>query len=248
MECFDTHMHSEGKGITELKTMSENGIKKAISCAYYPVTPTSASTLVDMFRKLSTFEVSRGEKAGIEIIPAVGIHPRCICSGWEDALGWIEENARVIGEIGLETASDVEVDVLLTQLKLASKLDLPCVVHTPRKNKVEVTEKVLEVVNSSGIGEDLVVIDHATSETAGRILEEGYWCGLTIQPGKISVDEAVSIIEKYGFERFVLNSDTGFNDWEMLTVAETVKALLEKFDEKDVSKVAMDNGRRVFRV
>ncbi len=248
MECFDTHMHSEGKGITELRKMAENGIKKAVSCAYYPVTPSHSSTLVDMFRKLSTFEVERGEKAGIEIVPAVGVHPRCICNGWEDALGWVEENARVIGEIGLETASDVEVEVLFAQLKLASKLDLPCIVHTPRKNKVEVTEKILEVVKKSGIGESLVVIDHATHETAGRILEEGYWCGLTVQPGKISVDEAVSIVEKYGFEKFVLNSDTGFNDWEMLTVAETVKALEEKFDKNEVKKVAMENGRKLFRV
>jgi len=248
MECFDTHMHSEGKGITELKAMAENGIKRAVSCAYYPVTPSSPSTLVDMFRKLSTFEVERGEKAGMEIVPAVGVHPRCICGGWEDALGWVEENARVIGEIGLETASNVEVEVLSTQLKLASKLDLPCVVHTPRKNKVEVTEKVLEVVRSSGIGEDLVVIDHATSETASKILKEGYWCGLTVQPGKISVEEAISIIEEHGFERFVLNSDTGFNDWEMLTVAETVKALEEKFDSRDVRKVAFENGRKIFRV
>ncbi len=246
MECFDTHMHSEGKGITELKKMAESGIKLAVSCAYYPVTPTHSSTLVDMFRKLTSFEVERGRKAGIEIIPAVGVHPRCICSGWEKALEWIEENGKVVGEIGLETASDLEVEVLSAQLRLAKKLDLPCVVHTPRKNKVEVTEKVLEVVDKSGIGE-LAVIDHATSETAGKIIERGYWCGLTVQPGKISVEEAVSVIEKYGFERFVLNSDTGFNDWEMLTVVETVKALEERFDGKDVKKVAIENGLKIFK-
>jgi len=248
MECFDTHMHSEGKGITELKAMAEAGIKLVISCAYYPVTPSHSSTLVDMFRKLTDFEVERGKKAGLKLIPAVGIHPRCICEGWKKALNWIEENGKVIGEIGLETAGEVEVDVLLSQLELAKKLDVPCIVHTPKKNKLEVTEKVLEVVGRSGIGEELVVIDHATSETVEKIIKRGFWAGLTVQPGKLSVDEAVSIVEKYGFENFVLNSDTGFNDFEMLTVVETVKALEERFDRKDVKKVAMENGKKLFKL
>ncbi len=248
MECFDTHMHSEGKGITELKAMAEAGIKLAVSCAYYPVTPSHSSTLVDMFRKLTTFEVERGSKAGLRLIPAVGIHPRCICEDWQNALSWIEENGKVVGEIGLETASEVEVEVLSAQLELAKKLDLPCIVHTPKKNKLEVTEKVLEVVDRSGIGEELVVIDHATSGTVEKIIKRGFWAGLTVQPGKLSVEEAVSILENYGFESFVLNSDTGFNDFEMLTVAETVKALEEKFDSGDVKKVAVENGKKLFKL
>jgi predicted metal-dependent TIM-barrel fold hydrolase len=247
MECFDTHIHSEGKGITELKAMAEAGIKHVISCAYYPVVPSYSSTLIDMFRKLTSFEVERGKKAGLELIPAVGVHPRCICRGWEKALKWVEENAEVIGEIGLECASDVEVEVLSAHLGIAKKLDLPCIVHTPKNNKLKVTEKVLKIVDASGIVEELVVIDHATPKTVEEILKKGYYAGLTVQPGKISVEEVISIVEKHGFEKFVLNSDTGFNDFEALTVVETANALKEKFDEKDVKKVAIENGRKIFK-
>ncbi len=247
MECFDTHIHSEGKGITELSKMANSGIKIAVSCAYYPIKPTHYYTLIDMFRKISSFEVNRGKKAGIELIPAVGIHPRCICDEWDKALNWIEENGRVIGEIGLETGSKEEVEVLTKQLSLAKKLDLPCIVHTPRKNKKAVTEKIIDVLKKSGICEDLVVVDHINRENLEIVLKSGYWMGLTVQPGKLSEGEAVSIIEEFGFERFLLNSDTGFNDLECLTVAKTVKILLEKFDKKDVKKVAIENGMKIFR-
>ena len=78
MEVFDTHIHSEGRSIENLEEMAKNGIKKAITCAYYPIEPKFAETLIDLFRKLTTFEVEREKSVGIEIYPAIGIHPRCI--------------------------------------------------------------------------------------------------------------------------------------------------------------------------
>ncbi len=248
MECFDTHIHSEGKGITELKEMSDNSIKFAVSCAYYPIKPTNGYTLIDMFRKISSFEVERGSKVGIKIIPAVGVHPRCICDEWKKAVEWIEENGKIIGEIGLEIASDEEIKVLLEQLKLAKELELPCIVHTPRKNKKKITDKILDTLKKSGIDSELVVVDHVNLEIVEKVLNEGYWAGLTVQPGKLNVEDVLLIVEKFGFDRFVLNSDTGFNDLDCLTVAKSVKALEEKFSKFDVKKVAIENGKKIFKV
>ena len=248
MECFDTHMHSEGKGITELKAMAERGIKRAVSCSYYPIPPSASETLIDEFRKLETFEVERGERVGMKIYPAIGIHPRCIPPNYEKALRYVEENATIIGEIGLETASELEVEVLKAQLEIAKVRDVPCVIHTPKKNKLEVTEKILKILEDLNFPEDLAIIDHATEQTVPIVIDKGYWIGLTVQRGKITKEEVARIVERFGFERFLLNSDTGFNDEEMLTTAETVEFLLEKFDRRDVEKLAFKNAEKVFKV
>ena len=160
MELFDTHIHSEGRSVEDLKFMAENGIKKALTCAFYPIVPRYGETLIDLFRKLVEFEAYRGKKAGMEIYAAIGIHPRCIPQNWRNVLEFIE-------------------------------LSFP---------------------------EDLAVIDHASSETVEMIRKKGYYVGLTVQPGKLSVDEAVSILNKYGDERFIANSDTGFSESDMLAV------------------------------
>ncbi|WP_457549094.1 TatD family hydrolase [Archaeoglobus sp.] len=248
MECFDTHMHSEGKGITELRAMAKRGIKRVVSCSYYPIPPSSPETLIDEFRKLETFEVERGKRAGMSIYPAIGVHPRCIPPNYEKALRYVEENAKIIGEIGLETANDLEVEVLKAQLEIAKVRDVPCVIHTPKKNKLEVTEKILKLLEDLSFPEDLAVIDHATEKTVPVIMDKGYWIGLTVQKGKITSEEVARIVERHGFERFLLNSDTGFNDEEMFTTAETVEFLLEKFDKVDVEKIAFKNAEKVFRV
>jgi len=78
MEVFDIYIHSEGRSIDDLSKMAEKGIKRAITCAFYPMEPKFAETMIDLFRKLTTFEVERGKEAGMQIYPAIGIHPRCI--------------------------------------------------------------------------------------------------------------------------------------------------------------------------
>ncbi|AEA46129.1 TatD family hydrolase [Archaeoglobus veneficus] len=249
MDCFDTHTHSEGKGIHELRAMVEKGIKRVVSCAYYPVEPSGPSTLIDLFRKLTTFEMERGRKAGMVIYAAIGIHPRCIPPGYDKVLEYLEENpSTAFGEIGLETASSAEVEVLEKQLELAKKLDVPCIVHTPRKNKEVVTDKVLEVLQKVGMPEDLVVVDHANVKTAGKILKNGYWAGLTVQPGKLSKEEVKFIVDEYGSERFLLNSDTGFSDEELFAVSDTVEFLQQHFSRQDVEKLAFKNAEKFLRL
>ena len=193
---FDTHIHSEGEGTKELLAM-ENGIKRVVSYAFYPISPSAPETMIDMFRKLTTFEVSRAEK-GITLYPAIGVHPRCIPLGYHKVFSFMEENpSKAFGEIGLETASDQEV----------------------------------------------AVVDHTNERTAGKILKAGYWTGLTLQPGKLSREEVEKIVEKYGFERFLLNSDTGFSDDELFAVSK-IEYLLQKFDAREVEKLAFRNAEK----
>ncbi|MBE8540474.1 TatD family hydrolase [Geoglobus acetivorans] len=243
MTLIDTHIHSEGRSVEDLRHMAENGIKKAITCAFYPIRPGFPETLIDLARKLTEFEPERGRKAGMEIHSAIGIHPRCIPPDWQRVLDFIESYSGyvAIGEVGLEDGSDEEREVLKAQLQLAKKLDIPAIIHTPRKNKEAILEKTLEILDAVSFPEELALIDHNSVGTVRVVLEKGYWAGITVQPGKLSVGEAVMIIEEFGDDRLIANSDTGFSESDMLAVRKL-------HDACGNERVVRKNAERFFKI
>lgn len=243
MMLVDTHIHSEGRSVEDLKKMAEAGIMKAITCAFYPIVPVHYGTMIDLARKLTEFEPYRGKKAGMKIYSAIGIHPRSIPPKWEKVLDFIQgySGFKAIGEIGLEEANETEIEVFESQLRLAEQLDVPAIIHTPRNNKQIVFEKTLEILEKLSFPEELALIDHNSEETAKMAYEKGYWVGLTVQPGKLSVESAVKIIEELGDEKLIANSDTGFSESDMLAVRKL-------YDACKNEKVAGRNAERLFRI
>lgn len=251
MEVFDTHVHSEGRSVEDLSKMAERGIKMAITCAFYPIQPLFQETLIDLFRKLAIYEKRRGKRAGIEIYAAVGIHPRCIPPEYSKVIEFMETNDGWVafGEIGLETGDVKEVEIFKEQLKLAKKIDMRCIIHTPRKNKKEITAKILQILNELSFPEDLAIIDHVNMETAGEVLKAGYFAGLTVQPGKLTEKDVYEIVSRFGTEKAVLNSDIGFARSDMFATAKAVEYLLENdVARDDVEKIAYRNAREFFGV
>jgi len=245
---FDSHMHSEGLGFSELKKLAEAGIVEICSLAFYPVRPMYPGTMIDMFRKLTEFEVARCEAAGVKMYPAVGIHPRCIPPDYELVIEYLSEGEWVaFGEIGLEEGGDEEVVVLEAQLRLAEKLDVPCIIHTPRKNKRAITEKTLSLLRKLEFPSDLAVVDHVNFENLDLVLATDYWIGLTVQPGKLSAADAARIVEEHGTERFMLNSDAGYRDIYFTSVADAARELEARLG-KEARRVAYENAKKFLRV
>jgi len=245
---FDSHIHSEGLGFSELKTMSSAGIKKAITLAFYPVKPLYPQTFVDMFRKLMEFETKRCKEAGIDVYPAVGIHPRCIPPKYEFVVNYMDENDWfAFGEIGLETASREEVEVLKSQLRVAKQNDVPCIIHTPRSNKREITMKTLEILKELSFPGELTVIDHVNFDSLEVVLKADYWIGLTVQPGKLKPEDAARIVDTHGTERFMLNSDAGFSDSDYTAVAKAAR-LIEGRLGSEADKVVYRNAKKFLRI
>lgn len=247
MRCFDTHIHSEGRSAEDLAFMSKNGIKKAVTCAFYPIEPFYQETLIDLFRKLLSFEKERGNNAGMDLYAAIGVHPRCIPPSYDKVLEFMEQDAESIafGEIGLEDASEKEAEVFTKQLRLAKKLDKRCIIHTPRKSKIDVTEKTVEILERVGFPENRAIIDHISIETVGYVLRKGYYAGMTVEEGKLSVEEVIQIVEGYGFDKLVLNSDTGFSPSEKVMVVRAAQKLKDKFG-KEAEKVYWSNAMNFF--
>jgi|Deesub1362A_J573_1020465.scaffolds.fasta_scaffold00072_117 hypothetical protein len=249
-EIYDSHIHSEGRSQKELSEMSDSGIKTVNSCAFYPVKPRYPGTLIDLFRKLEEFETYRGEKAGLKVVPAFGIHPRCIPGNWQEVIDFLEESQpKIFGEIGLETAEEIEIEVLKVHLNLAKKLDIPCIIHTPRRNKNEITQKILDILDMLQFPEELAVIDHVGLETASEILSRGYHAGLTVEEGKLSERDVFEIITKFGPDKLMINSDTGFTSLDYLSTVRAITYLVENdVDAEIVKQLAFKNAKEFFRV
>ena len=121
--------------------------------------------------------------------PALGLHPEDVKDDWEEQLALIEEAVRAhrnelvaIGEIGLDyywdkTYKEAQQEVLRRQLRLASELNLPVILHNR-----EATEDILSIVREAQTADrPLTGVFHCfngSRETAVQILEMGFYLGI----------------------------------------------------------------------
>jgi predicted metal-dependent TIM-barrel fold hydrolase len=250
---IDSHIHGDSRSYEDYKAMSISGIDIAITCAYYPYEIKEAVVLKSHFKRILEFETKRAKNAGLDLKVALGLHPANIFPKREDIFRKIEklidENKIIaIGEIGLDSGSLEEIEVFKKQLEIADEHNTKVIVHTPRKNKLEVLKKIKTIVLEK-IDPQLVVIDHINSKVVNEVIDEEFTLGLTVQPEKMEVEEAITILTDYGFNRFMLNSDLSYMPSDILSVPKTVHKLkLEGFSPNKIEKVSKLNAKKFFNI
>lgn len=198
-------------------------------------------------------DTKRAAKNGVKLYSAIGVHPRSISSDYEIVLLKLPElldnkNVVAIGEIGLETGSKKEKEVFIKQLKLAQELDIKVIVHTPRTNKKEITEITATIIEDT-IDTSLVLLDHVDKSIIRRVLDFNGILGLTVQPQKMTSDEAVKMMDEYGYDKFVLDSDMSSSPSDPLSVPKTVHKLrLSGVEPIDIKKVSYSNAAEFYKI
>ena len=119
-----------------------------------------------------------------------------------------------IGEIGLEKGTENEKEILLAQLDMAEEVvsrGKIFGIHTPRENKESLTKETLTLLKPYFTFREKIVIDHCNINTIQRVLESGFWAGVTISPIKTSFQDLKKIIHSHteSLERIMLNTDSG---------------------------------------
>ena len=119
-----------------------------------------------------------------------------------------------MGEIGLETGTDVECDAFRAQLSLYKQIYIEgkkIGVHTPRRRKASITKMTLDILNEYPGIHDITVIDHTSAQTLPWVLSAGFHAGITISPVKTSIPELTDILADYPHQthRIMVNSDSG---------------------------------------
>lgn len=249
MRIIDSHTHTYLRGPEDLELMSIAGVEGAVVCSYLPVQPTGASTLNDLFSWLVNVECPRLSGLKIDSRIAVGIHPRsiptCELNLVYDRLVAIFDNeaAPAMGEIGLETGSKEEVDVFVQQLRIAKEFSCPVIIHTPRREKNAIFERILAILNEEEMNGHKMILDHLTPDLVPKAREFGALAGLTVQPGKLSPKDVEELVSKTGPEGIVLNSDIGDAPSDPLALPRTVNCLTRTLSARDVELMVYSNIR-----
>ena len=184
---------------------------------------------------------------------ALGIHPTNTIKDpepiYENLYKWIENDRIVaIGEIGLEDLTDDEISIFKRQLDIADETKSKVIIHTPRKNKKEVLKEILEILPQH-LDEKQAVIDHINPDVVADAISSDCMLGLTVQPQKMEKEDAIAILDEYGFDRFLLNSDISNKPSDPLSVPKTVRELKRlSYNTKNIEKIASKNAEHFFKI
>ncbi|MCL4344571.1 MAG: TatD family hydrolase [Nitrososphaerota archaeon] len=254
MQWIDSHSHHYLTSLSTLEELHRGGLSGAVEASWIPVRPSSSSTLIDLYSWVVNQEKVRLSKIGVKPVAAIGIHPRCIpTSEVEQSLNnvemWLQmDDVKALGEVGLESGDDTEVYVLERQLRLAMAADKPVIMHTPRIDKKNVLKKILSTVETVSFPQEMLVIDHLNSEVYDMVRGLKTYFGLSVQPGKLSVDEAFELVQKLDFERVLINSDSSTEpsqpDWPALVLNKLERSELNEIPRK----IAVENPQKFYRI
>ena len=250
---IDTHMHADSRSSEDFEKMYLAGIKTAITCSYYPYKIDNESILLNHLNRILEYDTKRAGEYGLDLKVALGIHPSNTIENpqtiYDSLYQWIENSQIVaIGEIGLEDLTDAEIATFKRQLDIADETKSKVIIHTPRKNKKEVLAEILKILPNH-LDEKQAVIDHINPEVVGDAIKSDCMLGLTVQPQKMDKEDAIAILDEYGFDRFLLNSDISNKPSDPLSVPKTVRELeKQNYAKKDIEKISHKNAQNFFNL
>ncbi|HEV8245355.1 MAG TPA: TatD family hydrolase, partial [Polyangiaceae bacterium] len=220
----------------DYQAMAAAGIAAIVEPAFWVGQPRNhVGTFEDYFLSLLGWERFRASQFGIRHFCTMGLNPKeannlNVAEGVLALLGlYVEKDGVVaVGEIGYDDVTPAEERYFAAQIELAKDAGLPILIHTPHRDKKRGTERTLSLVKESGFPPELTLVDHNTEETLPSVLDSGCWAGHSIYP-KTKMDEArmVTIVQRYGAERILINSAADWGVSDPLKVPKTARAMRE---------------------
>ena len=246
-------MHADARSGEDFEQMYLAGIDCAITCSYYPYKIPEDIVLLNHLNRILELDTKRASEHGLDLKVALGIHPTNSNVNpekiFEKLYEWIETKQIIaIGEIGLEDLTDNEINIFKQQLDIADETNSKVIIHTPRKNKSEVLKVILDIIPEH-INENQAVIDHINPKVIEEAINSDCMLGLTVQPQKMDKFEAISILDEYGFDKFLLNSDISNKASDPLSVPKTVRELTKQgYGKGEIEKVSHKNAQKFFNL
>ncbi|NLE86588.1 MAG: hydrolase TatD [Myxococcales bacterium] len=236
MKLIDPHIHMTSRTTDDYERMAQAGIVALIEPAFWLGQPrTHVGSFEDYFLSLLGWERFRASQYGIQHYCTIGLNPKeanteALAEGVMELLPLYLEKEGVVavGEIGYDDVTPREEEIFARQLELAKEFGLPALIHTPHRDKKRGTERTLALIKEVGFPEELALIDHNNEITLPLVLDTGCWAGHSIYPDT-KMDEArmVSLVQKYGAERIIVNSAADWGQSDPLKVPKTAQAFLD---------------------
>ena len=243
--------------------MSKAGIEVIVQPSFWLGAPRRfVGTFEDYWEHMITFETVRAKEFGIEHFVCVSVNPkeaaeRPLALDALEAMvskGYLDrERVVAIGEIGYNLINDLEEEIFIKQMDIASEKNMLTTIHLPHKNKPEGIrriEKILREDNKKMYVRNKILVDHNVEETVGQTLEMGMWAGLSVYPyTKLSPERAMKIIKKHGTERIMIHSAADWGISDPLSVPLVAREMRRsgEFGAGEIEKVTLYNPYEFFK-
>ena len=257
---FDPHIHMYSRTTDDYEAMSKAGIEVIVQPSFWLGSPrTSVGTFVDYWEHMITFETRRAREFGIEHFVCISVNPKeaterpLAIDAIEVMKKYLDrERVVAVGEIGYNLITDLEEEVFIMQMDIATEKDMLMVVHLPHNNKPEGMRRIERILNDdkgNKYNRNKILIDHNTEETIEKTLELGLWAGLSIYPiTKLSPGRAINIVKKYGTKHIMVHSAADWGVSDPLSVPLTAREMRKAgFSIGDIEKVTFYNAYEFFR-
>jgi predicted metal-dependent TIM-barrel fold hydrolase len=251
MPIFDPHAHMTSRTTDDYRAMAAAGIEVVLEPAFWLGQPrTSPGTFVDYFNLLLGWEPFRASQYAVRHVAALALNPKEANDDRvrEPVLELLprylaKDRVVAVGEVGYDSITRVEDDVLARQVELAKAHGLPVLLHTPHRDKYRGTTRAIDVLRESGIDPGLVVVDHNNELTAGLVLDAGHWAAFSIYPDtKVDEERMVRILTEHGTDRMIVNSACDWGHSDPLKVPAVADAMAKAgFAQAEITKVTWDN-------
>ncbi|MFL6472234.1 MAG: TatD family hydrolase [Nitrososphaeraceae archaeon] len=258
---IDPHIHMYSRTTDDYDAMSKAGIEVIVQPSFWLGSPrTSVGTFIDYWEHMIGFETNRAREFGIEHFVCISVNPkeateRPLALDAMDAMTEYLDRERVVavGEIGYNMINDLEEEIFIKQMDIASQKNMLMTIHLPHNNKPEGMKRIEHILKSGTSGKydtKKILVDHNVEETIEKTLELGMWAGLSVYPvTKLSPERAMRLIKKYGQERIMIHSAADWGISDPLSVPLVAREMRKEraFGINDIEKVTFYNAYDFFK-
>jgi predicted metal-dependent TIM-barrel fold hydrolase len=220
----------------------------------------TADSVFRIWERFTGFEVTSAQTIGYELfaslsVPFVGVGQADV----EKALAALpdflkQERVVAMGEIGLDTGSEFEVDLFREHLRVAKAHGLPVILHTPIRlapQGAKVTPRIFEIIKEEGFPPERCVFDHAGEETLDFRMRTGGMVGLSVcwdkMPPEVAARYVIDNPDKR--DKIIINSELGGQGNDYFMVPRVMLAMkLFGLDRATIDKVCYQNPMDFFQL
>jgi predicted metal-dependent TIM-barrel fold hydrolase len=287
---IDSHCHTHGFPYDAWETIGSTGVAAVVISAGNPHVHREIHDEVPDFNDVRRYweEPIRFSKSAenmhfFKVFVGVGISFMTRVDQWEQALDLIPEllkksNVVAIGETGIDPVQyfgmrwpiEEQKIVFEEQVRLAKKLDVPFILHTPtpKKNRDFLHELAvseipneeykryfldfdMEIINKVGLDHKRLVIDHVDETILEYVLEEtdayiGIGVGQTMR--HTNPQYFADVVERHGPDRLMVNSDhVAYVGNDLLAIPKTIRELRRRgVKDLNIRKAVFSNANQFY--
>ena len=287
---IDSHCHTHGFPYDAWETIGSTGVAAVVISAGNPHVHREIHDEVPDLNDVRRYweEPIRFSKSAenmhfFKVFVGVGISFMTRVDQWEQALDLIPEllkksNVVAIGETGIDPVQyfgmrwpiEEQKIVFEEQVRLAKKLDVPFILHTPtpKKNRDFLHELAvseipneeykryfldldMEIINKVGLDHKRLVIDHVDETILEYVLEEtdayvGIGVGQTMR--HTNPQYFADVVERHGPDRLMVNSDhVAYVGNDLLAIPKTIRELRRRgVKDLNIRKAVFSNANEFY--